>query len=86
MNEKKKFDLKDFVFDIIIAIAAGAVVGTAYHFFQNSNGFAPGGVGGLATITHHFINGTVDWGILMVTFNIPIFILVSALVDRKLGL
>ena len=86
MNEKTKFDLKDFVFDIIIAIAAGAVVGTAYHFFQNSNGFAPGGVGGLATITHHFINGTVDWGILMVTFNIPIFILVSALVDRKLGL
>ena len=65
---------------------AGIVVGTAYHFFQNSNGFAPGGVGGLATITHHLIGGAVDWGILMVTFNIPIFILVSALVDKKLGL
>ena len=86
MTMKKKFDVKEFIFDILVAIAAGFVVGTAYHFFQNSNGFAPGGVGGLATITHHLIGGAVDWGILMVTFNIPIFILVSALVDKKLGL
>ena len=86
MAEKKRFDLKGFIFDILIAIAAGVVVGTAYHFFQNSNGFAPGGVGGLATITHHLTGGAVEWGILMITFNIPIFILVSALVDRKLGL
>ena len=86
MAEKKKYSIKEFILDILIAIAAGIVVGTAYYLFQNSNGFAPGGVGGLATITHHFIGGTVDWGILMVSFNIPIFILVSALVDRKLGL
>ena len=86
MAEKKKYSIKEFVLDILIAIAAGIVVGTAYYLFQNSNGFAPGGVGGLATITHHFIGGAVDWGILMVSFNIPIFILVSALVDRKLGL
>ncbi len=86
MTKKKRFNVKEFIFDIFVAIAAGVVVGTAYHLFQNSNGFAPGGVGGLATITHHLIGGAVDWGILMVTFNIPIFILVSALVDRKLGL
>ena len=86
MTEKKRFNVKEFIFDIVVAIAAGVIVGTAYHFFQNSNGFAPGGVGGLATITHHLIGGAVDWGILMVTFNIPIFILVSALVDKKLGL
>ncbi len=86
MTEKKRFNVKEFVFDILVAIAAGVIVGTAYHLFQNSNGFAPGGVGGLATITHHLIGGAVDWGILMVTFNIPIFILVSALVDKKLGL
>ena len=86
LTMKRKFNLKEFLLDILVAITAGAVVGTAYYFFQNSNGFAPGGVGGLATITHHFIDGAVDWGILMVTFNIPIFILVSALVDRKLGL
>ena len=81
----KKTSLKSFLFDIFMAIAAGAVVGTAYFFFQNSNGFAPGGVGGLATITHHLIGGAVDWGILMIAFNLPIFILVSILIDRKLG-
>ena len=81
----KKTSVKSFLFDIIMAIAAGVVVGTAYFFFQNSNGFAPGGVGGLATITHHLLGGAVDWGILMIAFNLPIFILVSILIDRKLG-
>lgn len=81
----KKTSVKSFLFDIFMAIAAGAVVGTAYFFFQNSNSFAPGGVGGLATITHHLTSGAVDWGILMIAFNLPIFILVSILIDRKLG-
>lgn len=71
--------------DIAVATLAGIVVGTAYFFFQNSNGFAPGGVGGLATITHHLLAGRVSWSILMVAFNLPIFILVSTLIDRKLG-
>lgn len=82
---KKKFSLKELILDILTAIGAGIIVGTAYHIFQNSNGFAPGGVGGLATITHYLTGGTVEWGILMVAFNIPIFILLSALVDKKLG-
>ena len=73
------------IFDILYAMMAGIVVGTAYHFFQNSNGFAPGGVGGLATITHHFLSGKISWSVLMVTFNLPIFILVSAIVNKKLG-
>ena len=81
-----KTKIKTFLLDITMAIIAGIVVGTAYHFFQNSNGFAPGGVGGLATITTHLLGGKVEWGILMVAFNIPIFVLVSALVNKKLGL
>ncbi len=83
MNKKQY--IRTFLFDIFIALTAGIVVGTAYYFFQNSNGFAPGGVGGLATITHHLIGGAVDWGILMVAFNLPIFILVTLLIDKKLG-
>ena len=75
----------DLLVDVLYAIFAGIVVGTAYHFFQNSNGFAPGGVGGLATITHHLTGGTVNWGLLMMAFNLPIFILVSAIVNKKLG-
>lgn len=78
--------VKDGIFDVLCAILAGVIVGTAYHFFQNSNGFAPGGVGGLATITHHLLADRVSWSILMVAFNLPIFVLVSAMVNKKLGL
>ena len=77
--------MKELTFDILYAIVAGIIVGTAYHFFQNSNGFAPGGVGGLATITHHLLADKISWSILMVAFNLPIFILVSALINKKLG-
>ena len=75
----KKIQIKELILDILVAILAGIVVGTAYHFFQNSNGFAPGGVGGLATITHYLLADKVSWSILMVAFNLPIFVLVSAI-------
>ena len=85
---KQKYSAKEFFTDLFFAVAAGLVVGTAYYFFQNSNGFAPGGVGGLATITYHYIGNEnmLIWSLLMVAFNLPIFILVSALINRKLGL
>ncbi len=81
-----KNNTKVLICDIIIAIVAGLIVGTAYFFFQNSNGFAPGGVGGLATMTYHLSNGKINWSLLMIAFNLPIFILLTILVDRKLGL
>ena len=76
---------KQLVTDVLYVLMAGAIVGTAYHFFQNSNGFAPGGVGGLATITHHLVGAHVSWSILMIAFNLPIFVLVAAMIDKKLG-
>ena len=82
---KTKIDFKNLILDILYAIAAGIIVGTAYHFFQNSNGFAPGGVGGLATITYHLVGNKISWSILMVAFNLPIFVLVSAFINKKLG-
>ena len=82
----KKTFATTLLVDILYAILAGLIVGTAYFFFQNSNGFAPGGVGGLATITHYLLADVIDWSILMLAFNLPIFILLSALVNRKLGL
>ena len=81
----KKRDFKNHILDILYAITAGVIVGTAYHFFQNSNGFAPGGVGGLATITHHLLQDRVSWSVLMIAFNLPIFVLVSAFINKKLG-
>lgn len=77
---------KSWVSDILCTLIAGFIVGSAYHFFQNSNGFAPGGVGGLATITHHLLADRISWSILMISFNLPIFILVSAFINRRLGL
>ena len=81
----KKSKVKQFLLDLLCAVTAGIIVGSAYYFFQNSNGFAPGGVGGLATITHHLLADKVSWSILMIAFNLPIFILVSALINKKLG-
>ena len=81
----KKFEVKTLIKDVLVAVIAGFIVGTAYHFFQNSNNFAPGGVGGLATITYHFLGNKVSWSILMLSFNLPIFILLTIFVDKKLG-
>ena len=78
--------IKEWVLDILYAMIAGVIVGTAYYFFQNSNGFAPGGVGGLATITHYLLEDRISWSILMVAFNLPIVVLVSAMVNKKLGI
>lgn len=82
---QQKTNIKTLILDVLYAIAAGIIVGTAYHFFQNSNGFAPGGVGGLATITHHLLGDRVSWSVLMLAFNLPIFVLVSAFINKKLG-
>ena len=83
---EKTSKAKAWLLDILTAILAGIIVGSAYHLFQNSNGFAPGGVGGLATITYHFCGDKISWSVLMVAFNMPIFILVSRYVNKKLGL
>ncbi|MBE5753461.1 MAG: YitT family protein [Clostridiales bacterium] len=86
MNEEIKKQTKQWASDLILAIFAGLIVAVAYFFFQNSNGFAPGGVGGLATMTYHLIGMKFPWWILMLIFNMPIFILVSVYVNRRLGL
>ena len=89
MENKKsvvKAIVKEHAVDLTVAVVAGLIVSLAYFFFQNSNNFAPGGVGGLATITYHMagLNG-VPWAYFMLAFNLPIFILVTIFVNRKLG-
>ncbi len=82
---KKKL-LKEYSIDLLVAVVAGLIVATAFYFFQNSNNFAPGGVGGLATITHYLTGEPFAWAYFMIAFNVPIMILVSIFVDRKLGI
>ncbi len=86
INEELKKRAKRWTGDVFLAIFAGLIVAVAYFFFQNSNGFAPGGVGGLATMTYHLIGMSFPWWILMLIFNMPIFVLVSVYVNRRLGL
>lgn len=81
-----KINCKELFFDVLIVVISGFIVGFAYYFFQNSNGFAPGGVGGLATITYYLLDYKVSWAILMLAFNLPIFILVTIFVNKKLGI
>lgn len=78
-------NIKKTIIDVLTAILAGAIVSVAYFFFQNSNGFAPGGVGGLATMTYHLSGNSVPWAYLMIAFNLPIFIFLTIFVDKKLG-
>jgi len=78
--------IREWAADVLVAVFAGVVVGFAYYFFQNSNGFAPGGVGGLATITYYLLHYRVSWALLMMLFNVPIFVLVSIFVNKRLGL
>ena len=80
-----KKTLSSYLIDFCVAVVAGLIVSVAYYFFQNSNGFAPGGVGGLATITYYLVNYKVEWAYLMLAFNLPIFILVTIFVNKKLG-
>lgn len=87
MNKNGGKQVRKYLADVGTAVLAGFIVSLAYYFFQNSNGFAPGGVGGLATITYHFIGEeNISWAVLMLAFNIPIFALVSIFVNKKLGL
>ena len=73
-----KNQIKQMLGDIFIAVLAGLLVGTSSYFFQNSNNFVPGGIGGLATITYHIIQNTgieFPWGVVNFLYNIPILIL-----------
>lgn len=80
----KKNIVKELFFDTFFSILAGLVVAFGLHVFANSNNFAPGGISGIAsviaTLTH------VNMGYYMIIFNLPLFILASIFVERKLGI
>ncbi len=77
--------VKTYLVDLLVAVVAGMIVATAFYFFQNSNGFAPGGVGGLATMTHYLTGEPFAWAYFMLIFNLPLMIAVAIFVDKKLG-
>ena len=81
----KKSALIEILFDILYSVVAGVIVSCGLYFFANSNNFAPGGITGIASFIAHF-TPNVDMAYYMLAFNIPLFILCSIFVEKKLGI
>ncbi len=79
---KKKLVLET-IKDALYSIVAGIVVALAFHVFSSKNGFAPGGISGIASIIAYYTK--LNMGYFLIALNIPIFILASIYVEKKLG-
>ncbi|MBR2646759.1 MAG: YitT family protein [Clostridia bacterium] len=77
--------------DILVCFISAILVSGSLYYFSNYNRFAPGGVTGFASIIGSLISDagigdvTLNMSILMLTFNVPIFIMVALLTSRKTG-
>ncbi len=78
-----KFSFKDFIIDILSSVVAGVIVALGLYVFANSNNFAPGGFTGIASVLSHFTS--INMAYFMIALNLPLFILASIFVERKLG-
>lgn len=78
--------------DVLTCLIAALFVSSSLYYFSNYNGFAPGGVSGIASILAYFFAGkgsgdiTQYMSILMFALNFPIFLLVAIFVSKKTGL
>lgn len=81
----KKYTIKELAGDLFASLFAGAIVAFTLHVFANSNGFAPGGVTGIASVISQF-TPNIKMSYWMLIFNIPLFILCSIFVEKKLGI
>ena len=81
----KKYTFKECFLDLSASIFAGLIVAFSLHIFANSNGFAPGGLNGISYVLSQFTKG-IPMGLWMLILNVPLFILCSVYVEKKLGL
>lgn len=92
LTEKDDWRFSTLMLDFLVCIFAAILVAGSLFYFSNYNHFAPGGITGLASIFGTLIvkNGGNDitqyMSVLMLLFNLPIFILVAIFVSRKTGL
>jgi uncharacterized membrane-anchored protein YitT (DUF2179 family) len=77
----KKKEIHLFLYDILSSFISAAIVAFAFHYFVNYNNFAPGGVSGLAAISAHLAG--INMGYFLVLYNLPIFITVFILIDKR---
>ncbi len=66
-----------------MALVAGVLVSVGLHYFANFNNFYPGGISGISFVISDFTGA--DRSLLLLAFNLPLFLAMSLAVDKKLG-
>lgn len=79
----KKENLGGVAADLLVAVAAGLAVALGLHYFANYNNFYPGGISGIAFVISD-VTG-LSRSVLLLAMNLPLFLAMSLLVDKKLG-
>lgn len=80
----KRISFREILIDLVTALAAGAIVSLGLHYFANYNNFYPGGISGIAFVISDLTS--VSKSVLLLAFNLPLFVAMSLTVDKKLGL
>jgi uncharacterized membrane-anchored protein YitT (DUF2179 family) len=81
--KNRKFNLSREIRQYLGIILGALIFGMGYAWFLIPYNMAPGGVGGIAQIFHHFFNWPV--GVTMIIINIPLFIMSFIFIGRSFG-
>lgn len=76
-----KKQTKEMMWDILADLAGGLFYALGIYTFAKTANFAPGGLSGLALITHHLWGLPI--GIMTLVFNIPVILLSFRLLGRR---
>lgn len=76
-----KKQTKEMIWDVLADIAGGLFYALGIYTFAKTANFAPGGLSGLALITHHLWGLPI--GIMTLVFNIPVILLSFHLLGRR---
>lgn len=83
---KKTNKAKELLLDYAISLLAGLLTAFGLHYFSQHNGFVPGGISGLAFILSQYTPLKINAGYYIFLLNLPLFVLISIFVEKKLGL
>lgn len=89
-RHKDDWSAKTLAMDFLTCFIAALLVSASLYYFSNYNGFAPGGVTGVASMlasltAKSFGEVTANMSLFMFALNLPIFTLVAIFVSRKTG-
>lgn len=89
MKNKNPINYKDLFKEYGIAFLAGVLVAFGLYYFTQFNNFVPGGIGGVSFILSWELSKVnaifSNPGIFLFALNIPLCVLVSIFLDKKLG-